>query len=699
VNDQGTSARSDLLLEVGTEELPPRSLLALAEAFSQGFERRLRDKGIGFGRVHSFATPRRLALLIGGVELAQPDQQVVRKGPALKAAYDQRGNPTRAALGFARSCGVQPEALEREESDKGSWLAFRSTQAGVPTAELIPGMLRETLAGLPIPKRMRWGDLQSEFVRPVHWAVILLGDAVVEAEILDVRAGRCTRGHRFHHPGPIELQMAGQYPAKLREQGWVEPDFAARRARIRELARTAASDLGARAVLEPSLLDEVTALCEWPVAVVGSFDPEFLEVPPEALIETMQKNQKYFPMVDTRGELLPNFIAISNIESLDPAQVRAGNERVIRPRFQDAAFFWEQDLKRPLAGYQEALKAVVFESRLGSLWEKSQRIGSVAEYIAGEIGLDPKLARRSAELCKCDLLTHMVGEFASLQGVMGRYYARAEGEDPCVSSAMQEHYQPRHAGEALPAGPCGQALALADRLDSLVGIFAIGQKPSGVKDPYGLRRAALGVLRILIETPLDLDLEVLLQRSAEALGDKLDAKDAAGEVLHYMTERLYGYYGEAKIRADVVDAVLETGASIPADIDRRVHAVMQFRELPEAESLAAANKRIRNILKKAQGAVPERVESGLFTENAERELYDAVQKVEQQVAPLFLRRDYGKALIKLAGLRSEVDSFFDQVMVMADEERVRNNRLALVKSVSNLFRNVADISLLQALSP
>jgi glycyl-tRNA synthetase beta chain len=685
----------DLLVEIGTEELPPQALRRLSESFSELFKEQLQQKALGFQGIERFASPRRLAVRVRDLVTCQADQSITRKGPALRAAFKPDGTPTKAAEGFARSCGVPISALGQETDEKGGWLLFRSTMAGAATVELVPEMVRSALAGLPIPKRMRWGSLDSEFVRPVHWIVLLFGREVIEAEILDVRSDRFTRGHRFHHPDPIELSVPDEYEAKLRGVGKVEPSFEVRREMVRELARQTAASLGAQVRLDRGILEEVTALIEWPVPILGSFDPGFLEMPGEVLIETMQKNQKYFPVVDQSGKLLPRFIAISNIESRDPDQVRAGNERVIRPRFKDAAFFWEQDLKQPLEGLWDRLGSVVFQHRLGSLRDKGLRISSVAVHIAEQIDLEPDLADRAARLCKCDLLTDMVGEFASLQGIMGKYYAVAAGEPDCVSDAIAEHYLPRHAGDMLPSSRCGQAVALADKIDTLVGIFSIGQRPSGVKDPFALRRSALGVLRILIETPLALDLMELLSLSAEVLASKVSRPGVVEEVFGYAMDRLRGYYSDQGIGADVVEAVLVRRSTVPYDIDRRVRAVEAFRRLPEAEGLAAANKRIRNILRKAEGQWSGGVSEADLSETAETDLFRRIRVLAEEVRPLFEMGDYEAALSQLASLRDPVYGFFDQVMVMSDDPLQRRNRLALLNELGELFANVADISHLQ----
>ncbi len=685
----------DLLVEIGTEELPPTALDRLSLAFMQGIEQGLKQEQLAFTEIKRYASPRRLAVLVTRLATSQQDRIVERKGPALKAAFDDAGNPSKAAEGFARSCGVTVEQLEHQESPKGTWLVFKQKQSGKQSAELIPAIINKSLSTLPIPKRMRWGSRSEEFVRPVHWALLLFGDEIIPAEILGQTAGRTTRGHRFHRPETIEINAPADYLGQLQEQGMVYADMEQRKELIRQQVTETAKAQGAQAVIDEDLLSEVSALNEWPVPVMGSFDESFLEVPAEALIQAMQGHQKYFPVVAEDGTLRPNFITISNIESRDINQVRSGNERVISPRFKDAAFFWEQDLKHPLASHQERLKSVVFQDKLGSLYDKSQRVAKLAAAIAEQSGSDPAQALRAAELCKCDLMTNMVNEFPKLQGIMGSYYATRSGEDAEVATAMQEVYLPRHAGDSLPASSCGQAIAVADRLDTMLGIFAIGQKPTGVKDPFGLRRAALGVLRIIIETPLDLDLEALLRLAAAGLADRVDAEMAVNDVFDYMMDRLKAYYIDRDITADVIDAVLACRPSRPADFDLRVKAVTEFRKLPEAESLSAANKRIRNILRKSDESYPEQPDPALFTEESERRLFQKVAELTPVVEPLFAAGDYTQALKLLAALRETVDGFFDQVMVNCEDAEQRRNRLALLNSLGAMFLSAADLSRLQ----
>jgi glycyl-tRNA synthetase beta chain len=689
--------RRDLLIEIGTEELPPKALFDLSLAFERGIGEGLRKAGLPGGHISRFATPRRLAVRVDNLPVRQPDRRIERRGPALSAAFDPHGRPTQAAEGFARSCGVGVPDLQRRETDKGGWLAHVSIEPGAPTAELIPGIVESALAALPIPKRMRWGDRDDEFVRPVHWAVLLFGDEVLPATLLGVRTGRTTRGHRFHHPEPILLASPADYARQLASEGKVIADFGERRDAVRAQAETVAAELRGVAVIKPELLDEVTALVEWPVALAGNFERRFLDVPAEALISTMQDNQRYFPVVDAHGRLLPHFITIANLESRDPAQVRAGNERVIRPRFSDAEFFWNQDRKQPLAARMEMLRHVVFQHQLGTMADKSARVAALARFIAGHghgHG-NADWAERAARLAKCDLMTRMVQEFPELQGVMGRYYALHDKEAPEVARAQEEQYLPRFAGDRLPETLTGRALALADRLDTLIGVFAIGQAPSGAKDPFALRRAALGVLRILIESGLDLDLLVLLERAATAFEPATRAENVVDTVFEFMMDRLRAYYLDQGVRPDTFEAVLECRPSRPLDFDRRVRAVGAFRERPEAEALAAANKRIRNILKKVETVLPFEVRPDLLVEDAEQALAGRLVELSSEAAPLMEAGLYGEALSRLASLREPVDAFFDRVLVMVEDPAVRDNRIALLNELGSLFLRVADFSRLQ----
>jgi glycyl-tRNA synthetase beta chain len=686
----------DLLVEIGTEELPPKALLGLSEAFADAFAGQLLSVGLSHGTIERFATPRRLGLLIRDLATHQSEAETVRRGPAVSAAFDAEGAPTKAAMGFAKSCGVNVEDLERDQSEKGAWLVHRQVRTGSATASLLPEVIAAALEKLPIAKRMRWGDGEMSFVRPVHWACVVFGTECVPGSILGVAIGQESRGHRFHHPGPLPVETPAQYAPALRSAS-VEPDFAVRRERIRAQVNDLARSVGGKANMPAELLDEVTALCEWPVALLGRFDEDFLSVPPEVLIETMQQHQKYFPVRGADDALLPCFIAVANIDSKEPSLVRAGNERVIRPRFSDARFFWDQDLRVPLAARAPALEQLVFQHKLGSVGDKSRRVAAASRRIATLLGYDADAAERAALLAKCDLVTSMVGEFPGLQGTMGRRYAERAGEKSCVSAALEEQYMPRHAGDQLPAGPCGRVLALADRLDTLIGIFAIGERPSGVKDPYGLRRAAIGVLRILIETPLPLDLHKLISDAAGDFPKALGAAEAVGDTYAYIVERLRGYYADQGIDASVVDAVLAVAPAVPSDTDNRVRAVAGFAELEAAAALAAANKRIANIFKKAEVTdEPGDIEPELFEFPAEQALAATLAAIRRRVAPMLEKADYAAALSELASLRGDVDAFFDTVLVMDNDPRVRRNRLALLSQIRSLFASIADISKLRS---
>lgn len=693
-------SRHDFLVEIGAEEMPPKSLVALGEAFRNGVVAGLEAASLSHGATQAHYTPRRLAVSVQRLLDRQPEQRVERRGPPVSAAFDAAGKPTRAATAFAESCGVAVEALERIQDAKGEFLFCRTTRAGEPAAKLLPGIVKAALDALPIARRMRWGAGDAEFVRPVHWVVMLHGDTIVPGEILGVEAGRMTRGHRFHARKPIALRSPGGYLAAL-EKGHVRADFETRRALIRAGVVAAAEQEGGTAVVDPEVLDEVTALTEWPVPLAGSFEPRFLELPPEVLVATLQDHQRYFPVRGPDGALMPRFVAVANLASKDPGEVSAGNERVVRPRLADAVFFYASDRKASLASRREALAAVTFQAQLGSLADKSVRVTALATQIASVAGSDVAAAQRAAELAKCDLLTAMVGEFPELQGLMGRYYAAHDGEPAEVAAAIAEQYLPRFAGDALPATGAGLALAVADKLDTLVGIFAIGQKPTGTRDPYGLRRAALGVLRILIETGIALDLRELIRAALDSvtadvlrLGGKPPAETLAEEIYGYMMERLRAWYLESGsgVTTEMFDAVLDTRPASPLDFDQRLRALAAFLALPDAAGLTAANKRIANILRKAGEQPSPRVDPGLLSDPAERRLAAEVEALRQDVERLVTARRYDEALLRLARLRGPVDAFFDQVLVMADDVRVRANRLALLAALSRLFLHMVNLS-------
>ncbi|WP_296594145.1 glycine--tRNA ligase subunit beta [Methylophaga sp.] len=686
----------DFLLELGTEELPPKALSTLSEALLKGVEKGLTEAELTFSTSKAYASPRRLAVVITGLQTHQADRNIEKRGPAVTAAFDEEGNPTKALQGFARSCGVDVDALETLETDKGAWLIYREKQTGQAATELLPEIVKQSLAALPIPKRMRWGSLSEEFVRPVHWLILMLGDEIIPASLLGVQSNQLSYGHRFHHPQAIRISSPQTYAPQLLSEGHVMVDFAERREAIRGQVNELASQLGGQAIIDDELLNEVTGLVEWPVALSGEFEKRFLELPSQALISSMQGHQKYFPVEDATGKLLPFFITVCNIESRDPAQVIAGNERVILPRLSDAAFFWDTDRKRPLADRQEQLKTIVFQNQLGTVFDKSQRVAKLAGFIAGKIDGDKYLAERSAMLAKCDLVTEMVGEFPELQGIMGSFYARLDGEQEELALAMDEQYLPRFAGDALPQGKTGQALSLAEKIDTLCGLFGIGQPPSGAKDPFALRRAALGVLRIIIENNLDLDLAELLQQSVQSYDKQLTETDIVAPVMQYLFDRLRGYAADAGHHGDVFEAVLAIQPTRPLDFMQRMQAVSAFREMEQAEALAAGNKRIDNILRK-NGAyeASHHLNPDLLEEAAEHKLAETLQQVSADVAPMMKKADYAGVLRRLADMRDSIDAFFDEVMVMAEDEAIRHNRLALLNQTRALFLGVADISRLQ----
>jgi glycyl-tRNA synthetase beta chain len=714
----------DLLVEIGTEELPPKSLPTLSQAFADGIAAGLAAAGLRHGRLQPFATPRRLAVLVRRLAERQPDQEQRRRGPHLAAAFDAAGAPTRAAAAFAESCGTTVAALGRVTEAKGEFLFYSGTKPGAATATLLPAIVQTALEQLPIARRMRWGAGSAEFVRPVHWIVLLFGREVVPARILEVDAGRITHGHRFMARKPIVLTSPASYARRLDQAGKVVADFATRRERIRTGVVALARQHDTEAVVDEALLEEVTALVEWPVPIAGRFEERFLALPPEVLVATLKDHQRCFATRAPDGRLSPLFIAVSNIESRAPSQVRAGNERVVRPRLADAAFFWDADRRQTLASRREALKAVTFQAQLGSYHAKTERVARLALAIAAVVGAPPRECERAAQLSKSDLLTGLVGEFPELQGVMGSHYARHDGEPGDVAAAMAEQYLPRHAGDALPATRVGTVLALADKLDTITGIFAVGQRPSGTKDPFALRRAALGVLRITLEQRIDLDLPVLIAGALAAVRTDVAAVAAAraaagpatpavaqpvpesqragaagdavaGEVYDYIFERLRAHYleGGTGVTAEMFDAVLDKRPASPLDFDARLRALGEFVRLPDAAALASANKRIANILRKGgHGGAAAAPREELLREPAECALAEALAALRPGVARALEARDYTGALRQLAALRPPVDAFFDKVLVMAEDAELRGNRLALLASLRELFLRVADLS-------
>ena len=689
------SKKKDFLVEIGTEELPPKALRALMEAFGESLEAGIDEARLEHGKVHAWASPRRLSVLVEDLVVAQDDRKVEQKGPPVSVAFDDDGQPKPAATAFAQKCGVSVDELERIATDKGEWLVFNTVKEGRPASELMPEVIERVLASLPIPRRMRWGASDAEFVRPVHWIVMLHGKSVVDATIMGIRTGRESRGHRYHSSGPIEIEKPGKYLDALEKQGYVIADFERRRDLVRDGVIEAAERVGGKIVDGESLYDEVAALVEWPVPIVGAFDDEYLDLPREAVVSTLTGHQRYFPVADDSGQLLPHFVTVANLESKDPEQVIEGNERVIRPRLADAAFFWNSDRKTPLAARQEALRDVVYQRGLGSLFDKSQRVARLASWLAQQLDTDAATVERAAALAKCDLLTGMVGEFPDLQGTMGRYYAGSDGEPGAVADAIGEQYQPRFAGDELPATQAGQILAIADKLDTLAGVFSIGKKPSGNRDPFGLRRAALGVVRILVECGIDADLKAMIACAVqEQPKGKTAADELAADLYGFITDRLRRYFldRDAGLRTETFEAVMAREPASLVDFDRRLAAVQTFARLDQAESLAAANKRIANILRKAGDPAGLEVKKKLLELDAEKSLHNALLNAREKVGPMLENRRYAEILNELADLRDPVDRFFDDVMVMADDEAVRDNRLALLSELRALFLDVADIS-------
>ena len=684
----------NFLVEIGTEELPPKALKTLATSFADNVEAELNQAGLSFDKIEWFAAPRRLAVKVLNLATQQPSKEIEKRGPAVSAAFDAEGKPTKAAEGWARGCGITVEQAERIATDKGEWLVHRAKIEGQPTKNLLNGIVANALAKLPIPKPMRWADKTVQFIRPVHTVTMLLGDELIEGEILGVASARTIRGHRFLGEKEFEIQHADQYPQLLREKGSVVADFNERKAEILAKSQAKATALGGVADIEESLLEEVTSLVEYPNVLAAKFEERFLAVPAEALVYTMKGDQKYFPIYDKDGKLLPHFIFVSNINPEDPTAIIEGNEKVVRPRLTDAEFFFKTDLKQKLVDRLPRLETVLFQQQLGTLKDKTDRIEQLAGEIAKQIGADEAKAKRAGLLSKCDLMTNMVFEFTDTQGVMGMHYARHDGEDEEVAVALNEQYMPRFAGDELPKSLVASTVALADKFDTLTGIFGIGQAPKGSADPFALRRAALGALRIIVEKNLPLDLEDLVKKSAALFGDKLTNKNVVADVVDFMLGRFRAWYQDEGIAVDVIQAVLARRPTRPADFDARVRAVSHFRTLDSAEALAAANKRVSNILAKADAAIGE-INLTACVEPAEKALAEAVLALRTEVQPLIAKGDYTAVLDKLANLRAPVDSFFDNVMVNAEDQVLRQNRLAILNTLQGLFLQVADISVLQ----
>ena len=684
----------NFLVEIGTEELPPKALKTLATSFADNVEVELNQAGLTFDKIEWFAAPRRLAVKVLNLATQQPSKEIEKRGPAVSAAFDAEGKPTKAAEGWARGCGITVEQAERIATDKGEWLVYRAKIEGQPTKNLLNDIVANALAKLPIPKPMRWADKTVQFIRPVHTVTMLLGDELIEGEILGVASARTIRGHRFLGEKEFEIQHADQYPQLLREKGSVVADFNERKAEILAKSQAKATALGGVADIEESLLEEVTSLVEYPNVLAAKFEERFLAVPAEALVYTMKGDQKYFPIYDKDGKLLPHFIFVSNINPEDPTAIIEGNEKVVRPRLTDAEFFFKTDLKQKLVDRLPRLVTVLFQQQLGTLKDKTDRIEQLAGEIAKQIGADEAKAKRAGLLSKCDLMTNMVFEFTDTQGVMGMHYARHDGEDEEVAVALNEQYMPRFAGDELPKSLVASAVALADKFDTLTGIFGIGQAPKGSADPFALRRAALGALRIIVEKNLPLDLEDVVKKSAALFGDKLTNQNVVADVVDFMLGRFRAWYQDEGIAVDVIQSVLARRPTRPADFDARVRAVSHFRTLDSAEALAAANKRVSNILAKADAAIGE-INLTACVEPAEKALAEAVLALRTEVQPLIAQGDYTAVLDKLANLRAPVDSFFDNVMVNAEDPALRQNRLAILNRLQGLFLQVADISLLQ----
>ena len=689
----------NLLIEIGTEELPPKSLRSLAQAFCNNLQAGLEKADLPFEKIQWYASPRRLAVIIGQLNEAQADKIEEKRGPAVKAAFDDAGNATRAAIGWAKSNGIEVSQAERLTTDKGEWLLHKAQVTGQHVDVLIPTLAATALAKLPIPKPMRWGANSHEFIRPVHTLTMLYGDKLIQGEILGCESARIIRGHRFMGEAEIELNHCDDYLQDLDKKGKVIADYHRRKEIIREQVMAEAAKENGVATIDEDLLEEVTSLVEWPVTLVGSFEEKYLAVPAEALIYTMKDNQKYFSIIGDKrsskeGQLLPKFIFVSNIVSKDPVQVVSGNEKVVRPRLADAEFFFNSDKKHTLASRLESLSSVLFQKQLGTVKEKSERIAELAEDIAAQIKADVKDAKRAGLLCKADLMSEMVMEFPDVQGVMGMYYAQNDGETEAVAQALMQQYKPRFAGDSLPESLVACCVALADKLDTLCGIFGIGQLPKGDKDPFALRRAAIGVLRIIAEKNLPLDLVDLVNASVSLYGDKLSNQQTREQVLDFILGRFRPWYTEQGVDVDVIQAVLARRPTKPADFNKRIEAVTQFKALAASSSLAAANKRVSNILNKFDGQLADNINSKLLTEADEQVLADSLNRLEKTVQPLFAAQDYATALQQLAELKEPIDHFFDSVMVMSEDEAVKINRLTLLSQLRALFLQIADISLL-----
>ena len=687
-------SKETLLIELGTEELPPKILKKLALSFLEQIKIQLDSADLSYEGIKWFATPRRMAVLISALESQQADKIIEKRGPAINVAFDADGNASKAAMGWARSNGIEIEQAQRLKTDKGEWLLYRSTQTGKSVEEIIPEMVNTAVAKLAIAKPMRWGSARTQFIRPVHTLTLLYGAKIINGKTLGVSASNKVTGHRFHHHGLVTIEHADDYISALKK-AYVIADYDERRELISEQIKEVADSINGRALIDDELLDEVTGLVEWPVTLVGGFDQSFLDIPAEPLIYSMKDHQKYFPVVNKEGKLINKFIFVTNIESKDPQQIVFGNEKVIRPRLADAEFFFNTDKKQTLESRLEKLESVLFQKQLGSVKEKSERIAKLSGFIANQLNENEADAYRAGLLSKTDLLTDMVQEFPQVQGTMGKYYARNDGESEAIAQALEDQYRPRYAGDNLPDGQIGCALAIADKVDSLVGIFGINQAPKGDKDPFALRRAAIGLIRIIIEKDLNLDIEVLIHKSIEAFSDKLSNENTAVNVIDFVMGRFRAYYLEKNINIDVIQAVLAKKPTAPLDFDKRIKAVNYFRGLAEAETLAAANKRVGNILAKFDGKLYETFNDALAQEDEEKLLAQVFSNIESSISPLLANQNYQAALTELVVLKAPIDNFFDNVMVMSDDEAVKINRLTLLNQIRDSFLAIADISVLQ----
>ncbi|NQY51734.1 MAG: glycine--tRNA ligase subunit beta [Piscirickettsiaceae bacterium] len=691
-----SSNTKDLLIELGTEELPPKILNKLMIDFKLGISQNLTEAKINFDTIKAYATPRRLAVVVQDVDINQKDQIIQRRGPAIQAAFDKNGNTTKALRSFAKSCHITINSLEEVRTKKGAWIVFSQKKRGACTINLISGILHQTLRDLPIPRNMRWGNIIGGFARPIHWIISLFGDEVIPIKLLGVKSGRKSYGHRSHHPKSIYIQSAKTYAQQLEVEGYVVADMEARRHLIRKQILKLATNLGGEAIINEDLLDEITGMVEWPIALSGSYDERFLKLPDAVLISSKERHQKCFAVRDKLGNLLPHFITICNLESRDPAQVIEGNERVMLARLSDASFFWHADREKPLADRQEQLKTIVFQNRLGTLHDKSARVAKLSVEIARKIGGNTALAERTALLAKCDLVTDIVGEFPNLQGIMGKYHAHLDGEHDEIAEALHEQYLPLFAGDKLPQTKSGQAVSLAEKFDTLVGLFGIGQPPTGVKDPFALRRASLGILRIIIENGLNVDLANMLEQAHQGFNNILGKFDVTSQVMCYFYERLRIYSTNQGVTADIFEAVLAVKPTKPIDFMKRLEAVHAFLKLSQAKDLVVSNKRINNILHRNNNAREKMaINDSLLKEKAEKDLANKLDDISFIVQPLIANSNYKGALIVLSDMHETVDNFFNKVMIMVDDEAIRTNRFTLLHQTRNLLLSVADISYLQ----